>query len=140
MAKAAIYAAEAERLFVNEGMSPDTIVGILQNKVSHRTIYDWIEKGNWKKKREQYANFKIDISEGVRDVIQKSLTQALANPERKNIVTLREAIKLASMLEKPLLDFIKDNPDVENADANNEQKKADLKNLFKEVLGIDVNF
>lgn len=97
MAKLAIYNDEARRLYVQEGLSLDAIVGILGNKVSRKTLYNWKVAGDWDAKRKQYLKDTEDIQAQLLQLFRTMLKEALANPSAQNVnavLRIAGAIKL----------------------------------------------
>lgn len=139
MAKQAIYAAEAERLYVNQGLSIDAILGILEGKVSRKTLYNWKVEGKWDEKREKHQQFEIEIADGVRNLVRKTMMEALANPTRSSILAFKQAFSVAKMVDEPLLNFIQGTDEPETQEKDTDSKKAALKALFKEAYGVDIN-
>lgn len=140
MAKQAIYAAEAERLYVNQGLSIDAILGILEGKISRKTLYNWKIEGRWDEKREKHQEFEIEIADGLRNLVRKTLTEALANPSRTSILAFKQAFSVAKMADEPLLKFIQGTTEESQPSATDEEtKKAALRALFKEAYGVDIN-
>lgn len=137
MAKTAIYAAEAERLYVHEGLSIDAVLGILEGKVARKTLYNWKEQGDWDSKRKKRDEFQVDLQEGLRTVTRKVLQEALTNPNNTSIRALKGALSLIKMSDKPLLDFVNDSA-VEQTEDEKTQLKQQFKVLIKETFGVDV--
>ena len=93
MAKAAVYAEEAKRLFVREGFSLDAIVGMLDGHVSRKTLYNWKEAGDWEKKRKEFLEQTKDIKDQLKSLVTLTLANAEAEPTPKNILALLRAIQ-----------------------------------------------
>ena len=85
MAKAAIYFEEAQRLYVQEGLSLDTIVNILGGKVSRKTLYNWKVAGDWDTKRKNYLKDTEDIQNQLIQLFRTMLKEALKNPSAQNV-------------------------------------------------------
>ena len=85
MAKAAIYFEEAQRLYVQEGLSLDTIVHILGGKVSRKTLYNWKVAGDWDTKRKNYLKDTEDIQNQLIQLFRTMLKEALKNPSAQNV-------------------------------------------------------
>lgn len=92
MAKTAIYFDEAQRLYVNEGLSLDAIVGILANKVSRKTLYNWKVQGEWDTKRKNYLKETKDLQEDLLELAKLTIKEAKANPTPHNIYAMSKAI------------------------------------------------
>ncbi len=85
MAKAAIYFEEAQRLYVQEGLSLDTIANILGGKVSRKTLYNWKVAGDWDTKRKNYLKDTEDIQNQLIQLFRTMLKEALKNPSAQNV-------------------------------------------------------
>ncbi|MEW6115371.1 MAG: hypothetical protein AB1553_00520 [Nitrospirota bacterium] len=92
MAKLAIYNDEAKRLYVQEGLSLDAIVGILGGKVSRKTLYNWKIAGQWDEKRREYLNQTKDMYEEIIEIARLTIKEAKANPTPHNIYAMSKAI------------------------------------------------
>ena len=86
MAKAAIYHEEAKRLFVVEGFSLDAIVGMLDGKVSRKTLFNWKVQGEWEAKRREYLNQTKDMYQDLLELARQMIREAKANPTSKNVM------------------------------------------------------
>ncbi len=93
MAKAAIYAEEAKRLFVREGFSLDTIVGMLDGKVARKTLYNWKNDGFWDDKRREFLEQTKDLKDQLKSLVTVTLSRAEAEPTPKNLLALLRAIQ-----------------------------------------------
>ncbi len=92
MAKTAIYFDEAQRLYVNEGLSLDAIVGMLGNKVSRKTLYNWKIAGEWDTKRKNYLKETEDLNAQLMKLAHVALREALVNPTPHNIYAVMKAV------------------------------------------------
>lgn len=92
MAKAAVYAEEAKRLFVVEGFSLDAIVTMLNNKVARKTLFNWKKDGDWDRKRKEYLSQTKDMYEEIADIARLTIKEAKANPTPHNIYAMSKAI------------------------------------------------
>ncbi len=92
MAKLALYFDEAQRLYVQEGLSLDAIVNILGGKVSRKTLYNWKVKGDWDTKRKQYLKDTEDLYEQLLKLAKLTLKEALNNPTPHNIYAVMKAV------------------------------------------------
>ncbi len=85
MAKIAIYNDEAQRLFVQEGLGLDAIMGILENKVSRKTLFNWKVDGQWEEKRQAFLDQNKDRRTQVIQLEKQLFNEVKANPTSKNI-------------------------------------------------------
>ena len=92
MSKQAIYYEEAKRLYVYDGFSLDTIVGMLEGKVSRKTLYNWKTEGEWDLKRVEHAKSTEDIQTQLIKLAKKALEAANANPSPHNVYAVTKAI------------------------------------------------
>lgn len=92
MSKQAIYYEEAKRLYVYEGFNLDTIVGMLEGKVSRKTLYNWKTEGEWDQKRKEHAKSTEDIQAQLLKLAKKALEAANANPSPHNVYAVTKAI------------------------------------------------
>ena len=93
MAKAAIYNEDARRLFVREGFSIDAIVGMLNNKVSRKTLFNWKIDGQWENKRKEYLEQTKEIKTQLKDLVGLTLKNAERKATPKNILALLRSIQ-----------------------------------------------
>lgn len=99
MAKQAIYMEEARRLYVQEGFSLDTIVGMLGKNVSRKTLYNWKETYEWDKKRREYVEQTKELHLEIRELVKLTLQNAKANPTPKNLSSFARAIAAMKVYE-----------------------------------------
>lgn len=92
MAKAAIYAEDAKRKFVEEGLSLDAIVGILVGKVSRKTLYNWKVQGDWETKRKEYLAQTKGLGNQLRRIVDVTAENAEAKPTSKTIRAMLQAL------------------------------------------------
>ncbi len=85
MAKAAIYQEEARRLYVQEGLSLDAIVGMLGKNISRKTLYNWKEQFEWDAKRKAFLDQNEDRRTQVIELERQLFNEVKANPTSKNI-------------------------------------------------------
>jgi transposase-like protein len=85
MAKQAIYMDEARRRYVEEGLSLDAIVGLLANKVSRKTLYNWKQQYEWDDKRKAFLDQHQDLKLQLIQLAQQVFNEAKANPTQKNL-------------------------------------------------------
>lgn len=132
MAKQAIYVEEAKRLYVNEGFSLDAIVGMLNNKVSRKTLYNWKTQGDWDTKRRNYLKSTEDLQSQLVKLAQIALKEALANPTPHNVYAVTKAI--AALKQYQGVKLIED-------ETTPDQRKGltsdIIKTIEKEVLGLE---
>lgn len=132
MAKTAIYYEEAKRLYVNEGFAIDTIVGMLGNKVSRKTLYNWKKKGEWDRKRKEFLKQTKDLQEELLELARLTLKEAKANPTPKNILAMGRA--LAALRTYQGVKLLEEETTEEDRQGLTE---ADVKKIEKEVLGLE---
>lgn len=99
------YYDRAERLFVEDGLSPRAIALTLREEdgddaPSRRTIYNWAEDGEWETSRRKWHHAGADIQEGLVDAIRMAIKNAIANPNRDNFSALKNAMKSAEMFQE----------------------------------------
>ncbi len=99
MAKQAIYLEEAKRLYVQEGFSLDTIVGMLGKNVSRKTLYNWKEQYEWDKKRKEYVEQTKELHAEIRELVKLTLQRAKADPSPKNLSAFARAISAMKVYE-----------------------------------------
>lgn len=131
MAKSAIYAEEAKRLYVVEGFSLDAIVGILQGKVSRKTLYNWKKDGDWETKRKEYLKQTKDMYEEIIEIARLTIKEAKANPTPHNIYAMSKALA-ALKLYQGVKVLEEETTPKERGDMT-----ADTVKQIREILGID---
>ncbi len=132
MAKAAIYHEEAKRLYVVEGFSLDAIVGMLNKKVSRKTLYNWKIQGEWDVKRKEYLKQTKDLHEEILEIARLTIKEAKANPTPHNIYAMSKAI--AALKSYHGVKVIEE----ETTPAERKGLTQDtIKQIEKEVLGLE---
>ncbi len=132
MAKAAIYHEEAKRLYVVEGFSLDAIVGMLNGKVSRKTLYNWKVQGNWDEKRREYLQQTKDLYEEILEIARLTIKEAKANPTPHNIYAMSKAIAALKQYQGVKL--------IEEETTPEERKgltQDAIRQIEKEVLGLE---
>lgn len=99
------YYDRAERLFVEDGLSPRAVALTLREEdgddaPSRRTIYNWAEDGEWEKKRRKWHEAGADIQEGLVDAIRVAIKNAIANPGRDTFSALKNAMTSAEKFQE----------------------------------------
>ena len=99
------YYDRAERLYVEDGLSPRAIALTLRDEdgddaPSRRTIYNWAEDGGWDEARRKWHEAGADIQEGLVDAIRMAIKNAIANPNRDTFSALKNAMKSAEMFQE----------------------------------------
>jgi hypothetical protein len=92
MAKSVIYVEEARRLYVEQGFPLDAIVGMLNNKVSRRQLFNWKKDGEWDLKRKAFLAQDQDLSNQIMKLAQLTIQNALSDPSPKNLLAFSRAI------------------------------------------------
>ena len=92
MGKLALYYDEAERLYVREGFSLDTIVGMLGKKVSRKTLFNWKKDHEWEVKRKTYIEETKDLRDEIREIAKLTIKEAKERPTPKNLLAMMRAI------------------------------------------------
>ncbi len=85
MAKSAVYEDQARRWYVEDGFTLDTIVGMLDGKVSRKTLYNWEQKFGWEEKRKAFLENNEDRKSQVITLERQLFNEVKANPTSKNI-------------------------------------------------------
>lgn len=130
MSKRAIYNDEAQRLYVNQGMTLDAIESILEGKVTRRTLFNWKEEGRWDEKRERYLAETEDLDEMMRKVAKVAMQRAVADPSPKNVLAMSRAMAaLKSMQGLNLLDEPGD-----DGDTTPSQKRQAIVDAVRQAL------
>lgn len=125
MAKAAIYAEEAKRLFVVEGFSLDAIVGMLNKKVSRKTLYNWKTEGDWEGKRKEYLEQTRDMRDEIVEIAKLTIKEAKERPTPKALLAMCRAI--SALKSYDALNLLDD-------ETTDEQRQKLTKDLSPETL------
>jgi hypothetical protein len=97
---------DAERLYVEQGLSPKAIhnrfagEGGEQEAPSRRTIYNWKEDGDWEAARRRWLKETEDIEANLQEAIRAATKNAIENPNRDTFSALRNAISGAKMYKQ----------------------------------------
>lgn len=93
--------ADAERLYVNEQMTPDAIAGRLGT--CEKTIRLWCDEGGWKEKREAYLRSRQDFHEELYDfarLLMKSMKEDMAAGKKLDAGRLYTLLKIIPNIAK----------------------------------------
>jgi hypothetical protein len=131
MAKMAIYFDDAQRLYVQEGLSLDAIVGILTGKVSRKTLYNWKVSGDWDTKRRNYLKENQTMYDDLQDLARQTIREAKADPSPHKVFAMAKAISALKMYQA--VDILeKETTPVERAGLT----EATIRKIEEEVLGL----
>lgn len=141
MAKGAAVYADAERLYVQDRLTLETIAKKL--RVGVRTLSNWKSQGNWDGKRQGYIettqSMHEELYELARLLTSKNLLKVRegAEPEKEQLsfvvkvmATLEKTRKYESEVEAP-----KEDTDA----ARRREKLKDLKCRVNEMFGVDLD-
>ncbi len=129
MAKQAIYLEEAQRQYVRRGMTLDAIVGMLGDKISRKTLYNWKEEYRWDDKRKEFlAESKSDYEE-LLEIYRTCRDRAKANPSPKNLLALSRA--RAVLADEDAIKLIKD-----EKEEGTKELTGDIVSKIEKDLGI----
>lgn len=117
MGKTALYFEESQRLFVREGFALDTIVSMLGNKVSRKTLFNWKKDGDWDEKRKKHIEQNKDTRDQLKRIVDITLERAEKDPTPKNLLALLRAIQAYES-------YGGIRPQIESNENDGEQKKA----------------
>lgn len=101
MAKYETYGIEAERLFVEKGMSLTQIAKILP--VSTQTLVAWRKKNHWDKKRSRFLTQPTGITDRLRELLELRLKRLFEKMDQGEEVTDAEIdgiTKLVASIKK----------------------------------------
>jgi len=92
LAKMAAYYEEAERLFVQEGLSLREIARRLGGEVSESTLARWSVGGDWMRKRKEYLRSEEHFAQVLQELKHKLALAALEDPNPQNVYALCRVI------------------------------------------------
>jgi uncharacterized protein YjcR len=101
MSKKHQLAAEAERLYVNEQMTPEAIAGRLG--ICEKTVRIWKDEGLWSEKREAYVKSRQQFHEELYDfarLIMRSVTKDIADGKKPDAGRLHMLMKIIPNIAK----------------------------------------
>lgn len=130
MKNAALYE-EAKRLYINDGFSLDAIVSLLKNNVSRKTLFNWKQKNNWEKQKENYLKQNQDLQEEILEIAKVTIKEAKANPTPHNIYAVVKAISAMKLLQGVNL---KEQAETEEKTKNISKETFEF--VQKEILGM----
>ncbi len=128
MSKKHQLAADAERLYVNEQMTPEAIAGRLG--ICEKTVRIWKDEGRWAEKREAYVKSRQQFHEELYDfarLLMKSMKEDIAGNKKLDAGRMHMLMKIIPNIAKV--------KDYEAAAAKLEGKTAG-KDLGKELSKI----
>ena len=138
MAKAAIYLDDARRKYVEEGIGLDALVGILENKVSRKTLYNWKVDGEWDEKRKAFLAANKDLTARLKRLALDRLSDVEKNPTAKGLKMM--------LLAFAAVEKYSDGSLLNDETTTPEQKKTiqqitgseDFKDIIKGIYGVKV--
>lgn len=105
----------AERLYVEEGLSPQAIRNAFVDDLveqgharteaedqapSRRTLYTWMTDGDWQAARRRFLRETEDIRLTMREAVRAAAEEAIVNPNRDTFSALRNAVSASKMWEQ----------------------------------------
>lgn len=109
---------KAKQLFVDSGLSMDTIVKMLDGDVSRKTLYNWRKEDNWDKVRKAKVERTAKLRERLEKLLESAITDAETNLNPRSIFAVGKLV--AALRSSVYVDF---------TDEKNE-KEANLKKGF----------
>lgn len=109
---------KAKQLFVDSGLSMDTIVKMLDGDVSRKTLYNWRKEDNWDEVRKAKVERTAKLRERLERLLENAITDAETNLNPRSIFAVGKLV--AALRSSVYVDF---------TDEKNE-KEANLKKGF----------
>lgn len=109
---------KAKQLFVDSGLSMDTIVKMLDGDVSRKTLYNWRNEDNWDELRRAKVERTAKLRERLENLLENAITDAETNLNPRSIFAVGKLV--AALRSSVYVDF---------TDEKNE-KEANLKKGF----------
>lgn len=129
--KQAVYFEDAKSYYVDKGLSPKAISGLLNNEVSERTIRNWAKDYNWDEAKKKKLNDSKSVQESLTALFFESVEKARVDPSKDNINNL---VKLANLLKVvPEVKFPGDEQDTNQKRTLTKEKREFIE---REILGI----
>jgi len=129
--KSAVMYEEAKRLFL-EGYSLDSIVELLNNKISRRTLHNWRTEHEWDNQRKERASQTADLTQALLEIAKTAIQEAKANPSPHAIFAVVKAISAIKMFQGVDLS----DPEKDAAPAEKGIKQDTIKLIEREILGL----
>lgn len=132
MAKSVILFEQAEQLYVQQGFSIDTILKLLKNEVSRKTLYNWKADGNWDKKRAANIEATKNLRQDLMEVAEAMAKELKLNPNPQKIfglLKLLQAIKITT-------DLPEESPEAEKTGGTKKLSAELVEQIEREILGI----
>ena len=98
MSKVGIYYEEAKRLYVNDGFTLDTIVELLKDNVSRKTLFNWKTEHNWDSARATRKESNLNLQDNALEMFRTAIQQYQNEHTSKNLKDIMTAIKICQQL------------------------------------------
>jgi len=121
---------KAKQLFVENGLSMDTIVKLLDGEVSRKTLYNWRKIDNWDELRKSKVERTIKLRERLEKLLEAAITDAETNLNPRSIFAVGKLV--AALRASEYVNF----SDEKNEKEENIKKgfsEDNLKQLEKEL-------
>lgn len=126
---------QAKDLYVNSGFGIDTILNVLENSPSRKTLYNWKNEDNWDELRRNQFKRNEDIKEDLYELTLQAINEARTNPSPRNLFAVAKMVGVLKTLQTIKLD-----DDEESAEEKNKPKAISpdtIKMIERDILGID---
>ena len=96
--KTRLYYEDAKRLYIEQGMSLDTIVNVLKGNVSRKTLFNWKTEHKWDEAAKARKETNLNLQDNAIDMLNTALQQYQNEHNSKNLKDVETAIKICQKL------------------------------------------
>lgn len=121
---------KAKQLFVDSGLSMDTIVKMLDGDVSRKTLYNWRKDDNWDEVRKAKIERTAKLRERLEKLLEAAITDAETNLNPRSIFAVGKLV--AALRSSVYVDFT-DEKNEKEANLKKGFSKDNLEQLEKEL-------
>ena|ERR1035437_8774827 len=106
--KTRLYYEDAKRLYIEQGMSLDTIVNVLKGNVSRKTLFNWKTEHKWDEAAKARKETNFNLQDSALDILNTAFQEYRNERTSKNLKDIAAAMKICLQLGIDLIPKGKD--------------------------------
>lgn len=124
---------QAKDYYVVHGFSIDTILKILDRKVSRKTLYNWKNNDSWDEARKAQLKKGETLKEELYDLVQQAIKEAKTNLTASNIFSVAKLLAAYRSAHSVSID---EAPIKDESDKPKQITPETIEKIEKEILGL----
>lgn len=125
---------KARYMFVEQGLSMQTIIKCLEGEVSRKTLYNWRKEDNWEEERKSKVEKTDNLRIRLENLLQKAITDAETNFNASSVFAIG---KLVAAIKSLSAVSLSDESELDDETGPKDITKETIDKIRKEVLGLE---